>query len=202
MKRITFKLAMLLVLGAIINIAVAWGCSLWSPLTSEVEMSQQELSEHAIHDGLDPNELSWMMGSMSSSFGLTAFDHTYFSKRMLGTPAFGSNPPYEYESGWPLRSLFCIYMPFGIKAKHGFFPPHCLQSGERAIPYLPIWPGFAINTIFYAGVLWLLFAAPGFVRRRYRIKRGLCPSCAYPVGVSKVCAECGAQVPSPSRGSA
>ncbi len=51
-----------------------------------------------------------------------------------------------------------------------------------------------INTIFYAVMRWLLFAAPGFVRRRYRIKRGLCPSCAYPVGESDLCSECGKPV--------
>ncbi|MCI0362376.1 MAG: hypothetical protein L0219_00750 [Phycisphaerales bacterium] len=66
---------------------------------------------------------------------------------------------------------------------------------------LPIWPGFAINTIFYAAILWggwLLFAAPGLVRRRRRIKRGLCPACAYPIGASATCTECGKAIPSPS----
>ena len=56
-------------------------------------------------------------------------------------------------------------------------------------------PGFAINTVFYAVVLWLLFAAPLALRRRRRIKRGLCPKCAYPVGTNKRCTECGALRP-------
>jgi hypothetical protein len=37
-------------------------------------------------------------------------------------------------------------------------------------------------------------AAPGSVRRRMRIRRGLCPACAYPVGQSDVCTECGRPV--------
>jgi hypothetical protein len=57
---------------------------------------------------------------------------------------------------------------------------------------MPIWPGFAINTIFYAAILWLLFFAPGSVRRPFRRRRGLCPTCACPVGTSPVCTECGA----------
>jgi hypothetical protein len=61
-------------------------------------------------------------------------------------------------------------------------------------PCLPIWPGFAINTILYAAILWLLFAAPGTIRRWRRIKRGLCPECAYPVGSSETCTECGAVI--------
>ena len=62
---------------------------------------------------------------------------------------------------------------------------------QRMIPLRPIWPGFAINTVFYAAILWLLFAAPFALRRRIRIKRGLCPACAYPVGESELCTECG-----------
>jgi hypothetical protein len=61
----------------------------------------------------------------------------------------------------------------------------------RALPLVPIWPGFAINTLCYAGILWLLFAAPFALRKRRRIKRGLCPTCAYPVGTNERCTECG-----------
>src|SRR5262245_26344332 len=73
-----------------------------------------------------------------------------------------------------------------LPPRHGIFP--------RALPFLPIWPGFAINTIFYAAIVLLLFAAPGRLRRRRRIKRGLCPACAYPVGSSDTCSECGKSV--------
>ena len=66
---------------------------------------------------------------------------------------------------------------------------------KRSIPLRPIWPGFAINTILYAGILWLVFLAPFQVRRYRRIKRGLCPACAYPIGTSDVCTECGNPVP-------
>ena len=69
----------------------------------------------------------------------------------------------------------------------------------RTIPLIPLWPGFAVNTLFYAVILWMLFAAPLALRRRRRIKRGLCPACAYPVGDSSVCTECGKQV-TPRRG--
>ena len=67
-----------------------------------------------------------------------------------------------------------------------------LWSVRDVVPIFPIPLGFAINTIFYAAILWLLFAVPGFVRRRIRIKRGLCQACGYPIGTSDVCTECGA----------
>ena len=69
-----------------------------------------------------------------------------------------------------------------------------LASPEKALPLGILWPDFAINTIFYAAVLWVLFAVPGAVRRRVRIKRGQCASCGYSLreSVSEKCPECGA----------
>ena len=69
-----------------------------------------------------------------------------------------------------------------------------LAIAERKLPKQVSWPGFAINTAFYAVALWLLFAAPLALRRRRRIKRGLCPKCAYDLRGTQtgVCPECGA----------
>ena len=66
-----------------------------------------------------------------------------------------------------------------------------LVTEPRVLPLRPIWPGFAINTLFYAVVLWLLIPGPFALRRLIRIRRGLCPACAYPRGESDVCSECG-----------
>ena len=63
---------------------------------------------------------------------------------------------------------------------------------QRLIPLCPIWPGFAINTLFYAGVLWMLCCGPFALRRMIRRRRGRCPQCGYPIGQSPVCTECGA----------
>ena len=45
-------------------------------------------------------------------------------------------------------------------------------------------------------IVWMLFAVPGAVRRRVRIKRGQCASCGYSLrGItSEKCPECGAAV--------
>ncbi len=67
------------------------------------------------------------------------------------------------------------------------------------LPLKPIPAGFAINTLFYAVILWLLFAAPFALRRRRRITRGLCSKCGYDLRGSptqgNVCPECGASPP-------
>jgi formylglycine-generating enzyme len=94
---------------------------------------------------------------------------------------------YAYK----LRAFTALTKPAPRSAwREGF----AIRIGNGFLPLRPIWPGFAINTLFYAAILWLLFAAPFALRRRRRIKRGLCPKCAYPLGTSDTCTECGTTV--------
>ena len=118
-----------LALGAAVNVAVAWACSVFG---------------------------GYLWGA-----GLT------YGQRCIFTPTSIAMVSFLDSSGLPFRTF----------------------SHSHGVAIL--WPGFAINTIFYAAMLWLLFAAPGYVRRRVRVRRGLCPACAYPIGTSDVCTECG-----------
>jgi len=73
------------------------------------------------------------------------------------------------------------------------------------LPLQPLFPGFAINTVFYSGGLFALCFGFEQGRRIIRLRRGRCPKCAYPMGQSAVCTECGAKLPelrahSPQRG--
>ena len=64
----------------------------------------------------------------------------------------------------------------------------------RTLPLSPIWPGFAVNTAFYAAPLWLLFAVmPRAVRRHLRRRRGRCLKCGYDLrgDLAGGCPECG-----------
>ncbi len=65
----------------------------------------------------------------------------------------------------------------------------------RVLALRPFWPGFAVNTIFYAATLWSLLLGAFALRRFLRVRRGLCPKCAYPMGESSVCTECGKALP-------
>ena len=104
--------------------------------------------------------------------------------------------------GWPVVSLWRDYGSGGHfreppELLHGlrvtFLPPD--GAFQRAVPINPAWPGFAVNTLFYAIVLWLLIPGPFALRRFIRMRRGLCPACAYPRGESAVCSECGKALP-------
>ncbi len=50
-----------------------------------------------------------------------------------------------------------------------------------------------------ATLLWLLIPGPFALRRFLRVRRGLCPKCAYPMGESSVCTECGCGLPKRAR---
>jgi hypothetical protein len=70
----------------------------------------------------------------------------------------------------------------------------------RGIPLFPIWPGFALNTLFYAAIAWGLWRIPILIRRHRRRIRGLCLKCAYNragLAPGARCPECG-HAPSPS----
>ena len=110
--------------------------------------------------------------------------------------------------GWPALSMWCedsrLTIPFVLDspnieaAKDAIATP--FGKGAYGLPLRPIWPGFAISTTFYAAVLWLPFgpfALWRFIRRRrglIRRRRGLCPECAYPLGESSLCTECGREL--------
>ena len=67
------------------------------------------------------------------------------------------------------------------------------EKEGNVVPLAIIWPGFAVNTLFYALILWLYMAVPSVLRRLIRIKRGRCPKCGYDVrhALSGGCPECG-----------
>ncbi len=71
----------------------------------------------------------------------------------------------------------------------------------RALRLYLLWirPGLALNTLLTATIGWLLIYGPmalrRLIRRFSRIRRGLCPKCAYPIGESNVCTECGQPLP-------
>ncbi len=67
-------------------------------------------------------------------------------------------------------------------------------AGGVTLPFLPLWPGFAINTLFYAAIAWGLWQVPLAIRRRRRRRNGLCVRCGCDLkGLAhgSPCPECG-----------
>jgi hypothetical protein len=83
------------------------------------------------------------------------------------------------QSGWPAPALALRIArptaPDDSASLQGYRVPRWLTRSHLAVhsrvPLIPIWPGFAVNTIFYGAMLWLLIRGPFILRRRLRMKR-------------------------------
>ena len=196
MNRWLVRICVFLLLGATVNVAVAWGCAAWATNVCKgmsIVTSGNELRWQA----RVPRDWPSLPESVAlfPCFGITTW------------VAFDADRKFHQSGvhvGLPCRSM-CSQSrsPSGSRTAMGYtgirVPPSMTldDAAWRRFPTEFLWPGFAINTVFYAVILWLLFAAPFALRRRRRIRRGLCPKCAYPVGTSDVCTECGARVRQP-----
>ncbi|MCK4871442.1 MAG: hypothetical protein KAS72_01840 [Phycisphaerales bacterium] len=100
--------------------------------------------------------------------------------------------------GLPLLSFRCVYGPVtrprtwaGHQDRTNCYG--AVRVGGCDLPFLPIWPGFLINSVLFGAIV---LAFWGFVRMIVRAARredGLCPSCGYDLASGKLdsCPECG-----------
>ena len=178
MKRVALKLCIFLLLGAILNVAVAWAFTLFGNSVG---------AEFITLNTPDPRsttgfvKVQWLRSGWPflTVEGEETFSVPNFALGVVGT-RMSSRGAISYEGA--TRPLF----PFVF----GF------------LPISPFWLSSGINTIFYAAILWPPFAALGAFRRRRRIKRGLCPKCAYDLrgraSENKLCPECGISASKPA----
>ena len=188
MKRHLLIIAICLLLGAVLNVAVAWGAATWSGPSS-----------------IDPDEARFVAERVWNRYapeGSPPFHEYHVVTRWGMTGAVVSSgvnfSVLEVRVGSPIRSFqYHMYLHEGNEVVNGWVVPSKFVPVSRwwqrtlILPYEPIWPGLVINTLFYAAILWLLIPGPFALRRFLRVRRGLCTACAYPMGESSVCTECG-----------
>ncbi len=217
MKRWGLRICVFLLLGAIVNVVVAW-VGFWATdgqgfqrmvfFDRWVETTGRARSLWARHASDGWPEAAdrfrswhgwfasgWSMGLLVGGSYVIRRDATDVELRETFRGS-GSFEVEQFDCGFPFGSM---------RLERWSGSPHArwfkattgddgLSLGGQALPRRVLPVRFAINTLFYAGVLWLLFAAPFALRRRRRIKRGLCPACGYQIGTSEVCTECGKPV--------
>ena len=197
MKRRLTKLVVFLLLGAVVNVAVAWGCALrelWNSLEGH-EPTDYDIRWWDAHvpEGFPavPDEVG-----EQSAFGVS---ETFMFSERSSQPISPPSVAIRRRAGLPMRSLegsaWGDYR-YGRRRVIEQSQLKLLKDRER-FPLRPIWPGFAINTVLYATILWLLTLASIASRRFDRRKRGRCINCGYDLrgasGGGGVCPECGAQ---------
>lgn len=113
-----------------------------------------------------------------------------------------------HSAGWPLRSLrgthayTWTYRGSAIaesRFSHLIELPtgYLWLSWPRYFPTNPIWPGFAIDTLFFGLLGWGAFRFPAAIRRSRRRRAGKCLKCGYDLAGLRspdrttTCPECG-----------
>ena len=203
MKPRLFKLALFLLLGTIVNVAVAWGLA-WKLDINQGHATVKSLIVAEVA-GETPNQL-WgvyrhkrsgamrvlsyhLETSMGASNGgdpgslLPSWNQDYFLE--IHRDELNEFVRMQDGRGWPMLALwgqafadskmssppFCeveyaimptdfidptLYFSSGPSPFIGVYGEASILWQIRFLPLYPIWPGFAINTIFYAAILWML----------------------------------------------
>ncbi len=194
-------IVLFLLLGAIVNVAVAWSIAFWTPPlftpTTPAALSQQEAT--ALWRRLSPSEwpeVPEVVGRQFRAVGQSM--HEAFKPYEIDTPWSDVALVGEHRIGLPAAAVRYVF----VGGDDGHFPGDRLIGGWRirrqdvlrdTLPLMPIWPGFAINTVFYATNVWLFILGRFALRRHIRRKRGLCVVCSYDLRHADhaACPECG-----------
>jgi hypothetical protein len=199
-RRLAIRLAAFAVVGAVVTVAVAWTLTI---RTAKVGPYLDIPGEQWIYPAArswPPNSIAWMTAGAPGVTVVQArsdlIRHSIFLQR-------------EARIGLPWRAL-CSREDDVLDAetfgetrtpRAGLDLPDNLEVSKPieptlrgALPVVPILPGFALDTAFYAAIAFALWSAPGVIRRRLRRGRGGCPACGYDLrgSTSAVCPECGA----------
>jgi len=245
-RRLT-KLAMSLLLGAAINVAVAWAGAL---LIRVDGLSSEEAGWFLADQYGGPRVWITSLDRIGAVRHVIQFSHEWpinvseqdghlFPKWSRGAEprridTMKETAPHEPiddllvedARGWPMLSLHCEYVialavdnqtlyvrgvSGGIavhKGSNAPMAPGTIEIRSRilrstALPLRPIWPGFLLNTLLYAAICGLLFAAPLAARRGHRRRRGRCIRCGCDLrdrpDDAAACPECGGVTGSSSR---
>jgi len=201
MKCVTIRIMLFLLLGAVVNVAVAWVIGVapadYSRPVGFAEPASDQPSRLA-------NQMAMLAGTTTSK-RYEFFNRFHATYGVQGVPDLDAVIPYwaaQYLSeedlnrsrdaaylvtaratGWPALSMSggMRLNLSGITIEQSDWaillpPPKPSRVDQsRIVPLRPIWPGFAINTVFYAAmftILWLLTLSPFTARRMVRRRRG------------------------------
>ena len=194
--------AALLVGGAVVNVAVVWGCVIFVKAGPTVAPAAIPDVPVTLHPEWEPS----LTYQVSSSVGRRCevwLNHTL--GRYPGQTSRGGTVVVD-SFGWPIVSLRRVELLTSIRKfeewsgarRPGVVVPWL--SGVRD-PHRPIrFPvdivplAFAANTLFYAFLMaapWLVWKLVRWVRRP---RMGLCRACGYDVRGLAMCPECGLAV--------
>lgn len=236
-RRIVARAGIFLLLGAIVNVAVAWGFALrsrltvddewgfstgfvvapyrhpgqaWGPIESDeadaIAEAYRLWPELAPHRPAETYQQFCIQYWSNAGFVIASGVADWDGAERSDTES--RDWRQVYRAGWPFLAVAARVLRNG-EIRGGAAVPSEWLTGDRdemfmhwsqpevqgVLPLTPMPPGFALNTLLYAMLLWAPAAALSRLRRWRRIRIDRCPACAYPMGTNPVCTECGEALP-------
>lgn len=215
MKRTLYRIPLVMLLGAVTSIVVAWGCSMrlnHFNVQGDVRVFRVDGGER----GPWRFSASRMMGceTIYSGVGyLTGHeppptDVPWWSVADYSPDLLASARPGALENrvetafGWPVVALHTFSnVDNGIQSWTTAWAAPSPTNRPYVLPYRPIWRGMLANTLGFGALWWAMLLGPGKVKRLLRRRGGRCTKCNYKLrGLEKdLCPECGESVQVRSR---
>ena len=205
MKRHIIRISLVILLGGVTSIAVAWGLAMWGPdaVTFAAPFDQTPSWARSVPDDWPSAPQT---SRTASEIGVRCTDQLWWDRDqdtsyLLNIGQFGF--PWlalEYEGRIPRVGATLTEEWRGMLGD----APAFLNPKELArLPIAPLAAGMAMNTLVYAGVWYPITLLPGMFIRWRRRRAGRCVKCGYDlrgamVGdqssvIGVVCPECGKQ---------
>ncbi|MBL0871551.1 MAG: hypothetical protein IBJ18_13345 [Phycisphaerales bacterium] len=109
-----------------------------------------------------------------------------FGWPMVATSGYMFFPAYVGQTPRPVVLSNCVYLSPNVQS--------FLRSQSEALAIAPVWPGFFVNTLFFASIYNVLAVGPFVLIRRRRLKKNHCRNCNYNLAglaIDAPCPECG-----------
>lgn len=179
--------------GAIINVAIAWGCAVWvDDLTLPAPGTAAKTTWKQYSDAAED-----YLEFSSTTASKCGFDMMILTAGLRKDRQYYVSSHLVVRAGFPLR---CLEADGTLSRSPRLLPaisidrPLDLGVGILACRSLPLRPklvAFVVNTICYASIAVLCAMLMCLMQQCMRLKRGACAFCGYPLRGSELCSECG-----------
>ncbi len=194
MRRIVVLASICVILGVLSTYVVAWGLELVRPIASKLppDRWRRRCDDAGSWSQYRPGRRDWSRLTHEIGTDIAVWPHVPASDGTLTyiPPAWAlrSKATYVCAQGWPFRCL--RWEGLEVTSEEGYMFVNL--GGEHPLGVALYLPGFVKNTTAISGFWGLIVFCGPVIRRRRRQQRNLCEFCAYPIGGSPWCTECGA----------